>query len=814
MKKMHLFRLLFCAMLVSAVSVFTGCKDDPDGGGDVLNPTLAVTPTSLTFDENGGAKTFTIESNSKWTITGGENATWLAVTPARSGNGNQTITVTTSASTVKNSVDLKVTVYAIYEGLEKEADTKIVKIAQTPGGVVEDKLYYLETFGAAAPSSSPYPFVDQYTDYTKTGEGSSEVTVTGTGASLRQSGKLSAGYTDASGKAKLFFGTNGTATINKIKIDGALNLRLGFGGSYSKKVGDNYENAFVADKFHVALSADGTTWSDHVAYTFAQADEYWVYVTSDFTLSKAVDYLYVKYTPDEASVFAIDDVRLTSGVGGATVNLDGGSVEPGESEPITIPAIIAKLTAEQVVLDAAKDRTFEAVVVSDLVGGNVNANNLQVMTPGATTGNNGITLYGSGKYTDPRNAEFTFAKGDKVKVTLKAGKARIVNFQGLYEVTGSQGEEWVVVEKIGTATISPIVITPDKLAEYQGMVVTVNNAKAPATAAIWCATDKFGVHTFTVNGTDMSVFTQANMPELVGLSFTAGSTGSISGYASVNKTIAQICPQNAADVAAFMGEVPSEPMIVAVTPATLSFTATGESKTTTLTLRNNENCTLSLTPTAPFTATLGENNVVTVTAPANATAGVINGTLTIKLLKTGDVVADTKTVTLTQAAPGAVEAGYESMASFLVATDSSPLAYYTISPKGENSIANGEVATGVKLGTGSLAGAFTSSAVGVTGNKTLSFYGVAWKAKSATLYIRVNGGGSVTGTASTALVANEGATGNPPFLALNVSESDHYTFNLEGLTAASTITFSTSADFTAAADKNSGRAVLCGIQLK
>ncbi|MEG1405681.1 MAG: hypothetical protein RSC34_03620 [Alistipes sp.] len=131
---------------------------------------------------------------------------------------------------------------------------------------------------------------------------------------------------------------------------------------------------------------------------------------------------------------------------------------------------------------------------------------------------------------------------------------------------------------------------------------------------------------------------------------------------------------------------------------------------------------------------------------------------------------------------------------------------------GTNSTANGAVATGIKLGTSKKAGVFTSPALGVTGSKTLSFFGVAWKGKKATLYVRVNGGGTVSG-GSVALAANDGATSVAPFT-MTVSDSDQYSLNLQDLTAASTITVSTSADFSVADDKATGRAILFGIEVK
>lgn len=203
----------------------------------------------------------------------------------------------------------------------------------TPG----DAIYY-ESFGTADVSDKP--LIADYTGWAKTGSGAGEVSYTGEGnMSIRTSGKLSAGYDGASGKNKAFFGTNNPALIiNKIKLDGAQDLQLTFGAQYSKTIDYDaglYDNEFKPEKFHLALSADGTSWTT-VEYTYAQADEFWVFATSKFKLKNKAAYLYVKYAVDEASVFAIDDVTLAEGEGGTEVDLGEGSEEPEPTDPAHI----------------------------------------------------------------------------------------------------------------------------------------------------------------------------------------------------------------------------------------------------------------------------------------------------------------------------------------------------------------------------------------------------------------------------------------------------------------------------------------------
>ena len=150
--------------------------------------------------------------------------------------------------------------------------------------------------------------------------------------------------------------------------------------------------------------------------------------------------------------------------------------------------------------------------------------------------------------------------------------------------------------------------------------------------------------------------------------------------------------------------------------------------------------------------------------------------------------------------------GFESQSAFVASGTNTTDYWYNI----DGYTVNGQKATGVKLGKSGTSGVYTTSAVGVTGDKVLSLYGVAWSGKSATLYIRVNGGGEVDGASSTALKANSTATGSGA-LALTVTDDDYYTFKLKNLTASSTITLATTDNF-AAADVE-GRAILARIRL-
>ena len=658
----HLFRLLFGAFFLVAATAFTGCSDDDDKS---LTPKLTADPTALDFtDETATTQTVAITANCEWTVTA-SNLDWATISPM-SGKGNGTISVTVSelpAGTNLREGKISFTLIHPEFGKWGQAESSVA-VKQYGSGVTPPPTgdaIYANDFDKeqATEGSSGWPFADQFEGWkNQTGTGADNVAYVANSISVRANSASNGSYSkykdDASGVNNMLFRAGAELEIHKIALDPAQkNLCLTF-GSYKSLYGAE-DNAFVTSEFHVYLSKDGENWAEIAYDRPVEADEHsnygtWALATANFTLKEVPSELYIRFISDLSSAHRIDDVKLFEGIGGTEVDL--GNVTPptpGEAVVITIPEIIAKLTTSQVALDTNNDRYFEAVVVTDKEGGNFNGQNLQVMTPGATTAKNGITLYGSGKYTDPYDDGFTFVKGDKVKVTLKKGEARIVSYNGLYEVTGSKGADWVEIEKIGTETITPVVVDPAKLAEYQGMVLPVKGVTAPATAADWTTNEAFGKHTFTTSAGNMTVFVQKAMPGLVGTQFVAGSTGDITGYASVNSNAAQVCPQRPEDVAAFMGEPSTDPAITKLDPMSLSFAATDNAKTVTVTAANADDCTIEAATDKSEQFTTSVNGmVVTVTPKENTTEQAITATLTIKLMKAGAAV-DTKTVAISQA---------------------------------------------------------------------------------------------------------------------------------------------------------------------
>ena len=994
----HLFRLLFGALFLVAATVFTGCKEDDSKSA---TPTLSVSTESLVFtDATEKTQTVQITANCEWKVVT-SSLEWATVEPMN-GRGNGTISVSvqelpagTNLREGKISFTLIHAEFGNWGTAEQSIAVSQVAGSDVPTGEIAyannfDKEAATKTYG----SGNSWPYTDQFDGWkNESGYGITDVTYTTSGISVRNNSNSNSDYSDyaGSGVNNMFFGSNSNFTIEKIAVN-SVNLRLTFGAERYIKDADN---TFNHDEFKVQLSNDGTNWSAPLTYTFAMGVDpngRWDLATADFTLPDGTTTLYIRFQAPVASAYRLDDATLLVGAGGQLVSFDGSvepDPEPGDAVETTIPELIALCEAagsEQQVIDESKDYYFEAVVVTDKEGGNTTSNNLQLMTEGATTAKNGITLYGSGVYTNPADEGFTFKAGDKVKVTLKAGEARVTTYNKLYEVTGSQGASWVVVEKIGTATVTPVEIAPDQITDFQAMPISIKNVTSPSTASTWN-----GTKTFTQNGVEVTVYTSQGAP-WADQQFVAGATGTITGYAALYKGAAQVSPRSTKDIADFMsgttpepdpdvtpigeittagtyktegtvvargkmayiiadntgammvyhkdnertvgekisisGEVtlynaqstpqfsasaevevlstgnnwtynpakkdgaamdallsgtpvcteiefegnlaisgnyvnvtipgastaigsvkyidnstisqlngkdvvvkgyfvgtssgkyvnvlpysveeanPSTDPQMTVDPASLSFAAAGGEKSVTVTTRNADGCTIEASSdNAQFEVSVS-GTTVTVAAGENISESAINATLTVKLMKSGSAVV-TKTVALSQSgvSSGSDTKGvYSSMDIFTCTEEDTPSASYSL----KDSTFNGEQASGVKLGTSSKSGYFTSQAVGVTGSKKLSFYAVAWKGKSATLYVRVNGGGSVTSD-GTALVANDGATSNPPFT-ITVSDSDYYTLDVTGLTASSTITFSTSPNF-ANESSSAPRAVVAGIQL-
>lgn len=638
MKKSSIWKLLFSALTVFAVAVFAGCTDDND---DMGAPYLNVTPENLTFDAEGQPAdeyngTFIIETNRPWRAIVEDEQTWVRLS-ATEGEGDAAVTVTVPASNIGQSAKVTFEVYNSYGALIQK-DVNVLQGEVKPATVI-----YGNNFDKtlATKENDRWPFLDQSDAWQNaTGTGIESVTYAYKNMSVRSSQKNSGGYDGASGQNKIFFGTApANFDIDNITLpSGETNYRITFGANYSKNNDGTYDNTFKPEYFHVWVG-DGTTWKELKYEKIGGSDEtdpYWVQFKSDFTLKTALKELSIRFTTTTGgeaanSAFSIDDLSFTNGNGGQEVDLSGGVVppDPGEATAITIPELIAQMTDTEAPVDANADRYLDAVVMNDVAGANYTFNNLILATENAMEAGNGITLYGS--QVEPSTLGLN--KGDKVRVTLYKGLAKVVNYSGMYEVTGAKEATWCKVEKTGTVTSIPTAtIAAADLAKYQGMAVTIANASV-AQAGVWASASALSSHTFTADGANFTVFCkqsdEKNPSVFLDVPYKAA-TGNISGLAAVYKNNSQLVPRNLDDVAAFSDS--STPMITGVTPASVSIPAIGGNETIIVSVANKGENVLSVSGLSGLLeATVDNaNNMVTVTAQPN-TGAVQNQTLTIAI---------------------------------------------------------------------------------------------------------------------------------------------------------------------------------------
>ena len=658
MKKSSIWKLLFSALTVFAVAVFAGCTDDND---DMGAPYLNVTPENLTFDAEGQPAdeyngTFIVETNRPWRAIVEDEQTWVRLS-ATEGEGDAAVTVTVPASNIGQSAKVTFEVYNSYGALIQK-DVNVLQGEVKPATVIYGNNF--DKTLAAKDANNRWPFLDQSDAWQNaTGTGIESVTYAYKNMSVRSSQKNSGGYDGASDQNKIFFGTApANFDIDNITLpSGETNYRITFGANYSKNNDGTYDNTFKPEYFHVWVG-NGTTWKELKYEKIGGSDEtdpYWILFKSDFTLKTALKELSIRFTTTTGgeaanSAFSIDDLSFTNGNGGQEVDLEGGVVppDPGEATAITIPELIAQMTTTEAPVDANADRYLDAVVMNDVAGANYTFNNLILATENATEAGNGITLYGS--QVEPSTLGLN--KGDKVRVTLYKGLAKVVNYSGMYEVTGAKEATWCKVEKTGTVTSIPTAtIAAADLAKYQGMAVTIANASV-AQAGVWASASALSSHTFTADGANFTVFCkqsdEKNPSVFLDVPFKAGS-GNISGLAAVYKNNSQLVPRNLDDVAAFSDS--STPMITGVTPASVSIPATGGDQVLTVSVLNQGDNQLSVSGlTPPLSATV-DGLTVTVTAEANTGTSPVNQTLTITL------AGSTKTVPVTLLGTGGEGSG-------------------------------------------------------------------------------------------------------------------------------------------------------------
>lgn len=785
MKVVNFWKTLFCAAL--AVTAFSACSDDDEEGGYSGMPEITVNggeSVTVAGKLEGGKLEQTVEVVSKgdWTLTFKNSGDSQWVTPsAMSGKtGTTQLTFTLGQASGERSAILVLTASSMVEGFPL-TDEATITVVQSDSDVPTGNALYSENCGTKVEKVDGYwPYVDKFEGWTRGGSlDQKAVTYTGNSASVANSGKV---FDPAEDETTVVTGppyvsmNKSTSVFNINDINIASNTNFTFTFTAAQQI--NYSNGVVLgdmtdETIRFSVSTDGSSYAPVALKVKKVASGYWYLCTAEFKLPAGVstDKIWVRfdgYAGLENHGLRIDDFKLYEGGNGSELVVPepitttiGDIKEPGDYElkGVTvvnrseIAYVIADNTGSMLVYHSGNERS---------VGDKINIS-------GA------VTIYQA-----PNNPP-QFAKEAVVEV-VSTGNAWNYDFK-----------EYSVDDV--NAYFNNIVCTPIIL---KGKVVKEeSNGKT--------------FYNLELDGADATVLqgsVQYYTPDADKLDVPVA----VKGYA-VGKSQAG----NITRIKIFPYEITvnsTDPYITATAPAT--FNADGETINVAFNAGNLGSnkvfAKIEGTDAGQFTLGAVGANSVPVTAKANDGAAK-SAKLTLYVAASdGAAAVATTSVDLKQAAKPSgndTKGTYTSMDGMLPTTTNSDNASYAEKAKINGS--SDQIAI-LKLGTGKKTGVFTTEAVGVSGNKKLSFYAAAWNKASATLYVRVNGGGTIA-PASIDLTANSGVAGTAPYTITFNDDTEYFTFDVTGLTATSTLTFSTSANFDASSNTATGRALVAGIQI-
>lgn len=782
MKVVNFWKTLFCAAL--AVTAFSACSDDDEEGGYSGMPEITVNggeSVTVAGKLEGGKLEQTVEVVSKgdWTLTfkNPGDSQWVTPSAMSGKTGTTQLTFTLGQASGERSAILVLTASSMVEGFPL-TDEATIKIVQSDSSIPTGNALYSEDCGKEE-IAKPYPYADKYEKWSRQGTldqsgvvygGSGAKVSWGTGSYLPAEDEV----TEVSGPAFAYIGyADNVLDITNINVGTASNFTFTFTAllqtAYSNgPVFGEVSNSTI--KFYVSANGEGgdDTFAPVTFTSKKVASGSWYICTAEFKLpaGTSTDKIAVRFTGFDRQTenqLRLDDFKLYEGGNGSelvvpSVDYTKGTVAEaiaaGAGKNYEVAATVVAMHTQGILIGDAS-----GVMLAFLGEAPAVAVNDAVTVKGTTELRNGVIQFGkeglsvaktgTGSYNTPAPEVMDGTAVTAYIATALENKAVYKYVKYNGEVTVSGNYYNVVIA--GTTTKGSVAYGKSEWASFNGKPVTVEG--------------------WLLGGT-------ANYLQTMATSVTADSSTPIV-------------------------EISAPQQFAATSPVaqTLNYTVTNTTASA---------VTFAIEGTNADKFSLGaktDNTIVVSAKGDNASTAAYTANLVAKVA--GATVA---TVTLKQAAPASgddTKGTYTSMAGMIPTADNSANAIYTA----EITVPGSSVVAGMKFGTGSKAGVFTTGALGVTGNKKLSFYAVAWKGKSAKLYVRVDNGGSVS-PVSVDLRGDDGATGNPPFKTIAWSdETDYFTLELSDLTASSTLTFSTSSTFTAASDSSTGRAVVCGVQI-
>lgn len=694
-----------------------GDKDETPSGA----PSVEIAPATLTFDATSSTQSVEVKATRDWKAT--PMVDWISVNPEKGAPSNGTkleVTVLSNDGADRTGV-VKVTI---------GFDSKELKVSQKGTGAATAAVVYHNDFDkelAVKGESGWKTYLDSFNGWkNESGSGISTVEYAFSGMSARtnSTGASDSKYSDYSGSGKnyLWFAKDNYFHVKNITLpEGKTNYTISFGSE--RNLYQAADNTFVPEEFLVYVSNDGNKWVK-LEYAFPNGlkNRRWDLASSTFTVPSGTKSLHIYIKATLASAYLMDDLDLSVAASAGTAidfskGIDlgtGGSTGGGETpEPAgnTIAAVCAAAAGSAADL---KD----------------------VLVTGVTTQSYVIT--------DETGSVLVFVKADpKVKVGDKVNVAGTTGeHNGLIQIATPT----TTVVSSGNAVTypAPLEFTEANLADTPKKVTYVS-----FTGNVKKNNQYYNIYIGSVTDKDLSLsYYTGNMDEFV------DSDIKVKGWYVGGGTHYQI-------VATEVEKVETTGPKFSV--STTALTAKAGDTSASFDVKGNVKWTVS-SDNAAYTVSPASGDgagTVTVNFAANETEKDVTVKLTVST--TEEVATKSYTVTLTH--KGVSAAGAEDFSSSVEWT----LGTNAYSEKATvNDVADVPV---LKLGTSKKAGTATLKIP--AGTTKVSFYGVAWKGKDATVKASVG----ETQVATQALKANIGATSISPYT-LTVEDSDKYTITL------------------------------------
>ena len=711
-------RTLISGSLALAAMLFAqscGDKNEPEG-----LPEINLSKNVIEFQQEASSETIKVASTREWFLSNCPE--WIAVDPKKGKD--------------PNGMDVTISVLG-NTGLDREAElkfsisyyTKTLTVKQKGTGSAADLVVYHNDFDktdAVKSEDGWKTYLDSFDGWkNETGSGLSSIDYAFNGMSARQtsSGASNGTYSDypGSGKNYLWFAKENYFQVKNITLpENTVNYVLSFGSERNQY--QAADNTFKHDEFLVYVSNDGQKWVA-LEYAFPKGDKSrrWDLASTTFTVPAGTKSLYVYMTATVASAYMVDDLDLSVAAEAGTVidfskGVDLGTGGGETPEPTPGAGTIAEIAAgaENAAIDL-KDVLVTGVTLKSYV---------------ITDATGSILVFAN---TDPK-----VKVGDKINVTGTTGK-----HNGLMQITTPTAT--VVSSGNAVSYPAPLELTEAKMKEDAPTAVTY----VSFTGTVKKSGNFYNIFVGSYTAKDLSCsFYTGDMEGFV------GSDIKVEGWYVGGNPHYQV-------VATKVEEVASDTPKFSVSTETL--TAKAADKSVSFDVRGNvkwavasDNAAYKVSPES------GDGNgTVTVSFAENTTDKDVTVKLTVST--TAEVATKSYTVTLTH--KGVSAAGTEDFSSSVEWT----LGTNAFSEKATvNGVADVPV---LKIGSSKKAGSATLKIP--AGTTKVSFYGVTWKGKTATLKASVG----ETQVATQALTANQGATGNAPYK-LTVEDSDKYTITL------------------------------------